>query len=105
MGIGAADHRLHRETLDRRRGHEARNALLHVLGRASGMVGPFHPEPDAADVGFVRDVIGKDLDHASAVFGDPALRQDTDLFGIARDFGRHRGNAVGAQQPFCLHLG
>ena len=104
VGVGAADHRLHREALDPRRRHQACDALLHVLRRAPGLVGPLQPEPDAADVGLVRDVVGQDLDHAGAMLRDPTLREGADLGGVARDLGRHRGNAVGRHQPFGLHL-
>ena len=44
----------------------------HVRGRALGLLGMLEPQPHAADVRFVGDVVGQDLDHAGAVLGDDA---------------------------------
>ena len=56
----------------------------------SGLFGALQPQPHAADVGLVRDVVGQDLDHAGAVFARSSAAPGADLVGIARDLGRHR---------------
>ena len=74
------------------------DAPQHVRGGPLGFLGMLEPQPDAADIGFVGDIVGEDLDHAGAVLGDDALRQASDLLRVSCDPGPHHRNAVGGEQ-------
>ncbi len=101
---GASDHRLYCETFDPRIGHQLPDPLEHFPRRALGFLGALEPEPDAADVRFVRDVIGKDLDHARAVLRYDTLRRAPNFRWACGNVGRHHGNAVRCKQRLPLRL-
>ena len=104
MRARAADHRLHREALDARVRLVARDPLQHVGRRLLRLCGALQSQPHAADVGFMADVVGKDLHHASAVLRDEAGRQCADLGGIARNRGGNGGDAVSDEKLLGFHF-
>ena len=98
------DHRLHREPLDARARLAARDPLQHVGRRLLRLCGALQSEPHAADIGFMADVVGKDLHHASAVLRDEAGRQCADFGGIAGNLRRNGGDAVSDEQLLGFHF-
>ena len=92
-----ADHRLHGEALDARLRPQPRHALQNVLRGLLGLLGALEPQAHAAHVGLVREVVGQDLDHAGAMFPDPACGEPADLRRARRHVGGHDGDAVGGE--------
>ena len=75
VGVGAPDHRLNGEACDAGMRQLGGDALQHLVGGALGILRALQPQPDPADVGLVRDIIGENLDHAGVVLGDDGVRQ------------------------------
>ena len=44
-----------------------RDAPQHVRGSPFGLLGMLETQPDPADIRFMGDIVGEDLDHAGAV--------------------------------------
>ena len=97
MRVAALDHRLHGEAFEPRLGAKLGCALPHPLGGPSGLLRRVQPEPDAAHIRFVRDIVREDLDHN----GRRLLEKDRgDVFDLLRRGGHPGGdrrNAKGRQ--------
>ena len=95
--VGPRDHGLHGEAFDARLGLQLAHPLQHLLGGADRLLRRAQSEAHAADIGFMRDVLGEDLDRQSRRLLQQAGGDGVHLLRRSRHAGGDRRDAVGGE--------